>query len=83
MEIRSLLKDVQIHGAVAVNKRKLLFLINNWSQDRPGAWRELLDHWEHLGRPRHSLKSVEAGEMIVLLENPVGQLVNVSTKEVV
>ncbi len=69
-EIRSLLKDVSLYGAVTVNKKKLLWMINNWKQDRPSAWVELLAHWTALEEDETTLSGIEAGEMVVLAKSP-------------
>jgi hypothetical protein len=69
-EVRSLLKDVSLMGAVVVPKRKLLWMLG-WGQDRPGAWTVLLDHWVELGEQRNSLRGLEVYDKIVLtIESP-------------
>ncbi len=69
MEIRSFLKDVSITGCAIVPKKKLLWMLG-WGQDRPGAWKGLLDHWKEIGEDPKTLFGTEAYENIVLLMDP-------------
>lgn len=64
-ELKSILKDVALEGAVVINKRKLLWLLG-WGQDRPGAWSGLLDLWEAINEDRGKLMGLEVGDKIVL-----------------
>lgn len=74
--IRSLLKDVQLGGAVVIPKKKLLWLLG-WAQDRPGAWTDLLVHWREV-ESQLPLKGIEIGDKIVLAVPPFGKLEEVS-----
>jgi len=64
-EVRSLLKSVELDGAVIIQKKKLLWLLG-WSNDKPGAWKELLDHWAENDNKRETLQGLEAGQYLVL-----------------
>ncbi|MFZ2029464.1 MAG: hypothetical protein WAU68_04080 [Vitreimonas sp.] len=63
--LRSFLKDVLLSGVGVISTRKLLWLIG-WGQDRPGAWRDLLDHWKEVGGEPGALRGLEINDMIVL-----------------
>lgn len=65
-EIRSLLKDVELNGTVTIPVKKLLWGVG-WSQDRAGAWKDLLDIWVELGHPRDSLLVIAVADKTVLL----------------
>jgi hypothetical protein len=63
--VRSLLKDVTFDGVIIVEKKKLLWLLG-WSQDRAGAWAELLTLWKEIGQDPASLRGCEIWGKIVL-----------------
>jgi hypothetical protein len=67
-EVRSLLKDLSLAGALIVPKKKLLWMLG-WGQDRPGAWATLVDHWKELGENPNNLHGVEVHDKIVLFAN--------------
>ncbi|WP_298214927.1 hypothetical protein [Acidocella sp.] len=66
--VRSLLKDLTLEGVIVIDKRKLLWLLG-WSQDRPGAWAEMLDLWKELGQEPQNLKGSEIYDKIVLFNS--------------
>ena len=72
-ELRSLLKDVSLAGAIIIDKKKLLWLLG-WGQDRAGAWKGLLEHWVELGEDEATLYGMEVHDKIVLSWQP-GRLV--------
>jgi hypothetical protein len=65
-EIHSLLMEVSLSGAAIIPKAKLLWNLG-WAQERPGAWRTLLDYWGELGGDPKGLHAIEASDMIILL----------------
>ena len=65
-ELRSLLKDVALNGTASIPKRKLLWMLG-WQQEREGAWKELLDHWEEIGEKRSTLKGTEVGAFSIII----------------
>jgi hypothetical protein len=76
-EVRSILKDVSLSGAVVVDKKKLLWLLG-WGQDRPGAWKGLLDHWKELGEELGGLYGMEVGGKIILSLKGTGKFSTVA-----
>jgi hypothetical protein len=70
-EVSSLLMDVQIKGSTTVDKRKLLWMMGK-GQDRPSAWRDLLDLWEELGMERSDLHGYELRGYITLIAEEPG-----------
>ena len=64
--IHDTLTDVITRGATAVDKRKLLFALGA-KQDRPSAWGRLLDAWEELDQPRHSLRAYAVWDTTLIL----------------
>jgi hypothetical protein len=68
-EIRSFLKDLSLSGCAIIPKKKLLWMLG-WGQDRPGAWKGLLDHWRELGEDPKSLHGSEAYDKVILAINP-------------
>jgi hypothetical protein len=67
-QVRDLLKDVELNGVVVILKKKLLWMLG-WSQDRAGAWKDLLSNWEELGLKRDLLHGVAVYDRIVLIAN--------------
>jgi hypothetical protein len=68
-EVRSFLKDLSLSGCATIPKKKLLWMLG-WGQDRPGAWKGLLDHWRELGEDPKSLYGSEANDKVILAVNP-------------
>lgn len=64
-EARSILKTVELDGAVVVQQKRLLWAVG-WGQDRPGAWKELLDLWVEMGQKRSTLYGVAVEDKVVL-----------------
>ncbi|MFY9894634.1 MAG: hypothetical protein WAK63_10950 [Xanthobacteraceae bacterium] len=73
--LRSLLKDVALHGAIIIPKKKLLWLLG-WAQDRAGAWSDLLTHWHEI--ETQPLHGIEVWDKIVLSMPTAGSFVPVS-----
>lgn len=65
-EARSLLKTVELDGAAIVLQKRILWALG-WGQDRPGAWRDLLDLWVELGNSRDSLYGVAVEDKLVFI----------------
>jgi hypothetical protein len=76
-EVKSLLKDVILEGAVLVDKRKLLWLLG-WGQDRTGAWDTLLGFWEAIGERRDSLMGLDVNGCILLATETKGRFEQVT-----
>ena len=70
-EARSILKTVELEGVAVIQQKRLLWAIG-WSQDRPGAWKELLDLWEEMGHERDTLIGVASMDKLVFF--PRGNL---------
>lgn len=54
--VHETLSDVLTRGAIAIDKKKLLFALGA-KQDRPSAWERLLEAWEQLDQSRHTLRA--------------------------
>lgn len=65
-EARSILKTVELDGAAVVQQKRILWAIG-WAQNRPGAWKDLLDLWVEMGNERDSLNAVAVADKIVLI----------------
>lgn len=63
--IHDLLCTVKERGAALAPKPRILWALGA-KQDRPSAWRRLLDAWEELDEARDTLMGVENGQVIVL-----------------
>jgi len=68
-QVRAVLMDVLINGAVVVPVKKVLWLLG-WKQDREGAWAALLDEWVALGQPRNALHGMAVYDKLVLSMAP-------------
>ena len=76
-ETRSFLKDVFLSGVGVMDKRKLLWLLG-WGQDRPGAWKELLDLWEEIGGERKALSKIDIwGQRVCLFHGDTADALRV------
>ena len=63
-EARSMLKTVELDGVAVIQQKRILWALG-WGQDRPGAWKELLDLWVELGHKRDSLMGLAVADKLV------------------
>lgn len=66
-EARSLLKTVELDGVAVVQSRRILWALG-WSQDRQGAWKDLLDLWCEMGQPPETLYAIAVSDKLVFLK---------------
>jgi hypothetical protein len=69
--VRSLLFRTFNEGVVVIPQKELLFYLG-WQQDRPNAWKELLDFWIDMGQQPGALHGfVVAGNVVLTLESEI------------
>ena len=76
-ELKSTLKDVEIHSAIVTSLKKTLWQLG-YTYDKPSAWDVLLDEWVDMGNSRKSLHGIAVGDTLVLTTANVGDLVRVT-----
>lgn len=62
--LQNLFHEVMIKGSVTLHKKRLLWMLG-WGQDRPGAWKDLLAHWERAGTG-HELSAAVIWDRVIL-----------------
>lgn len=68
-----LLLDVKDRGSVAIEKRKILYMLGR-KNESVSVWRDLLDAWEELGYERKDLYGFEHNGIITLTISEVDSI---------
>jgi len=68
-----LLLDVKDRGSVAIEKRKILYMLGR-KNESASVWRDLLDAWEELGYERKALYGFEHNGIITLTISEVDSI---------
>jgi hypothetical protein len=67
--LRNIFFDILIDGAVMLEKRRLIWVLG-WGQDRPGAWRDLLDRWNQFAAGQKLSVAAVADKVILTTADP-------------